>query len=234
MIRHILFDLDGTLLGMDVNGFIKLYFGALAQELVPLGYDAETVLGGVKAGLFDMRKNDGTRTNEEAFWASFSQVAGGDAVRAHEACDRFYVGNFHKAKGACTALPHSKEVLRVAREKGMTVTLATNPVFPRVGILTRLAWAGLAADDFDYITTYETERFCKPNPAYYTEILRRSGYDAAECLMVGNDEEEDMYGCTAAGIEGFLVTDFLLPSSLHPFSGKRGSMSDFLTFLKTL
>ena len=40
-IKMILFDLDGTLLPMDQNHFVKTYFGALAKKLAPLGYDPE-------------------------------------------------------------------------------------------------------------------------------------------------------------------------------------------------
>ena len=35
MIKAILFDLDGTLLPMDQDTFIKAYFGLLAKKLAP-------------------------------------------------------------------------------------------------------------------------------------------------------------------------------------------------------
>ena len=40
-IKAVMFDLDGTLLPMDQDVFIKAYFGGLVKKLVPLGYDAE-------------------------------------------------------------------------------------------------------------------------------------------------------------------------------------------------
>ena len=40
----VLFDLDGTLLPMDQDIFIKKYFGLLAQKLAPHGYDPEKLI----------------------------------------------------------------------------------------------------------------------------------------------------------------------------------------------
>ena len=38
-ITTVLFDLDGTLLPMDQDEFVKAYFGALAKKMAPHGYD---------------------------------------------------------------------------------------------------------------------------------------------------------------------------------------------------
>ena len=42
--QAILFDLDGTLLPMELEGFAKIYIGALARELAPFGLTVETML----------------------------------------------------------------------------------------------------------------------------------------------------------------------------------------------
>ncbi len=39
MLKTILFDLDGTLLPMDQDEFIRDYFQRLAQKVSPLGYE---------------------------------------------------------------------------------------------------------------------------------------------------------------------------------------------------
>lgn len=36
MYKNILFDVDGTLLPMDVHEFIKYYFGSLCEKMVPV------------------------------------------------------------------------------------------------------------------------------------------------------------------------------------------------------
>ena len=44
MIKNILFDLDGTLLPMDNEVFLKYYFKLLLKKMVPLGYDGDTLV----------------------------------------------------------------------------------------------------------------------------------------------------------------------------------------------
>ena len=42
----VLFDLDGTLLPMDQEAFIRLYFGALTQKFAPHGFEPEKLIQG--------------------------------------------------------------------------------------------------------------------------------------------------------------------------------------------
>ena len=46
----VLFDLDGTLLPMDQDVFIKDYFGRLARKLAHYGYEPKKLIEGVWAG----------------------------------------------------------------------------------------------------------------------------------------------------------------------------------------
>ncbi|HBG17285.1 MAG TPA: HAD family hydrolase, partial [Firmicutes bacterium] len=50
---------------------------------------------------------------------------------------------------------------------------------------------------------------CKPNPNYYREILDLLQAKAEECLMIGNDIEEDIVA-SVLGIKTCLVTDRLI------------------------
>ena len=70
------------------------------------------------------------------------------------------------------------------KQAGHKVILATNPIFPREAVLSRLSWIDLTQDDFDYITTYEISHYCKPNPDYYKEILENCNLQPAECVMI--------------------------------------------------
>lgn len=36
MYKNILFDVDGTLLPMDVHEFVKYYFGSLCEKMIPV------------------------------------------------------------------------------------------------------------------------------------------------------------------------------------------------------
>ena len=68
MIRAVLFDLDGTLLPMNMEEFTKGYFKLLAKKAAPFGYDAEKLVASIWKGTGAMVKNDGSCSNEEAFW----------------------------------------------------------------------------------------------------------------------------------------------------------------------
>ena len=52
------------------------YFKLLAAKLAPYGYEAGPLIDGIWSGVAAMVANDGSRTNEEAFWARFAQVLG--------------------------------------------------------------------------------------------------------------------------------------------------------------
>ena len=81
-ISTVMFDLDGTLLPMDNDEFTRGYFKLLAAKLAPYGYEAGPLIDGIWSGVAAMVANDGSRTNEEAFWARFAQVLG-DRVFEH-------------------------------------------------------------------------------------------------------------------------------------------------------
>ena len=73
-IKMVLFDLDGTLLPMDQDAFTEGYFRLLAQKMEPHGYDAKQLVNAIWAGTAAMVKNDGSRSNEEAFWEKFAEL----------------------------------------------------------------------------------------------------------------------------------------------------------------
>ena len=87
--------------------------------------------------------------------------------------------------------------------------LATNPLFPAVATESRIRWAGLQKEDFELVTTYENSKHCKPNPDYYRDIIEEIGVRPEECLMVGNDVNEDMIA-ESLGMKVFLLTDCLI------------------------
>ena len=184
--KAILFDMDGTLLPMDQNVFMKHYFGEMAKVLAPLGLAPEAVAPTIWAGTKAMMKNTGETTNDEVFWQVFTQVSGLDAAPFRPVTDAFYSNQFHRARAATAENPLAVEAVRVAREKAEKVVLATNPLFPMVGQKSRMGWVGLKPEDFDLVTSYETDRYCKPNPAYFRDVCRRIGVEPDQCVMIGN------------------------------------------------
>ena len=208
-LKAVLFDLDGTLLPMDQDLFMKYYFGELAKKLVPLGYNKDTLVADVWTGTKAMVMNDGSKTNEEAFWDKFATLVGEDCRKDLPVFDDFYKNEFCKAINACQPTAAAKEVIDLLKASGKRIILATNPLFPAVATENRIGWAGLSTDDFELITTYENSCYCKPNPKYYMEILEKTRLKPEECLMVGNNAEEDMIA-EMLGMKVFLLTDGLI------------------------
>ena len=233
-IKTIFFDLDGTLLPMDQEAFVKAYTKGLAAYMAPYGYEPEALVKGLWTGTGAMVQNNGKCTNEEVFWQVFNTMVGKDARMDEKIFETFYRTDFHKAKSACGFAPQAEETIRELKMRGFRVVLATNPLFPHFATENRIRWAGLTPEDFDYYTTYENSSFCKPNPAYYREILDRLGCQAKECAMVGNDVGEDMVA-GELGMKTFLLTDCLINRGREPLDRwPHGGFHELRAWLKTL
>lgn len=238
--KAIMFDLDGTLLPMEQEAFTGGYFRELAKVLISLGVDEQKLVPVIWAGTKDMTKNDGTCPNKDRFWNRFrEEMENGagtdvDVEKCMEVTDEFYVTGFHRAKKFTKENPLAKEAVQAAREKCEKVVLATNPIFPLAGQLSRLEWIGLEEKDFDYVTSYETESYGKPNPKYFSEVCRKMGYLPEECLMIGNDVKEDMLAARVAGMDCYLVTDCQILDGETVWDGKQGTFAEMIEMLKSL
>lgn len=232
--QAILFDLDGTLLPMEVEAFIKLYFGALAKELAPLGLTQETLFKPFWAATKAMMGNTTGKLNADVFWETFTALTHLDRAQLEPICDAFYVNGFQAGRAATRDNPLAVEAVRLAREKADKVVLATNPLFPMAGQRTRLSWIDLTPEDFDLVTCYTSDRHCKPNPAYLLDICDRLALDPKQCLMIGNDDKEDMQCAAAVGMAGYLVTDCRLIDQEHPWTGAQGTFADMIEMLRNL
>ncbi len=205
MIKAILFDLDNTLLPMDEEKFTKGYFGLLAKKLLPFGYESETLISTVWAGTKAMIKNDGTKTNEQVFWEVFEKQYGEKSIKDKKIFDEFYEKDFPQTKIYCQENPHAKDIIELVKSKNIKVILSSNPVFPKVAMLTRLSYVGLRESDFEYITSYENSCYCKPNPKYFEEILQKNNLKPDEVVFFGNSQQEDIIPASSCGIKAYLV-----------------------------
>ena len=164
-ITTVLFDLDGTLLPMDQEIFVKAYLGGLCKKLAPLGYEPRALSAAIWKGTEAMVKNDGSRLNEEVFWETFCGLMGENARKDEPVFEEFYRKEFQQVAQVCGRNPTAKELIDRLKAKNLRLVLATNPLFPAIATHSRVRWAGLEPEDFCHITTYENSRFCKPNPA---------------------------------------------------------------------
>lgn len=222
-----LFDLDGTLLPMDQDEFIRLYFEGLRRWFGDT-YDFETLSRTIWAGTAAMVNNSGPQTNEEVFWAVAAARMGLQRAVVEPEFQRFYETGFEIARGATQAREEIRALVHALRARGCTLVAATTPVFPRVAVCNRLRWAGFSPDDFHLITTYEDMHHAKPGAGYYREILDLLGARPEECVMVGNDNQEDMCA-EEAGIDGYLITDCLINRAGAPITcAWQGTFAEFI------
>ena len=145
----------------------------------------------------------------QVFWIKFKEIFGEKVNDDKPIFDEYYRNEFNEVKSDCGFNPEAAATVKKLKENGYKLILATNPIFPAVATESRIEWAGLDKRDFELYTTYENSHYCKPNPAYYSEILKKLSLNPSECLMVGNDATEDT-AANELGIEVFLLTDCLI------------------------
>lgn len=233
-IKVILFDLDGTLLPMEQEVFVKTYFGLLAQKLAPHGYEPKQLVDAIWTGTAAMVKNNGEQNNEEAFWKTFAGIYGEQVREDIPLFDEYYRNEFSKVKDVCGFNPQAAETVKKLKADGWRVALATNPLFPSIATENRIRWAGIDPEDFEFFTTYETSSYCKPNVKYYQEIVERLGVQPEECLMVGNDVTEDMVAETI-GMKVFLLTDCLINKEQKDIAAyPNGSFEQLMEYVESL
>ena len=234
MITTILFDLDGTLLPMDQDVFVKAYLTGLATKMAHLGYDPKLLTQAVWKGTAAMVANDGSIGNKDVFWNTFNAVFQRDCRVDEPIFEDFYRNEFQTVAKSCGFDPRSAELIAQLKQMNYRIVLATNPLFPAIATHSRTRWAGLNPEDFEWITTYENSSFCKPNPDYYREILGKLNLQPEECLMVGNDAVEDI-AAQEAGIRVFLLTDCLINKNNQDISQyPHGSFPELMDYIRSL
>lgn len=234
MIKTILFDLDGTLLPMEADTLIKADLSGICVRLAHHGYGASNLGKAFQKAMIAMIHNQGQITNEEAFWHSFCEVFGDSVLNDKELISHAYAEEFLTLKEHCGFNPQASECMLEIRKMGYPVILATNPVFPPKMTHARIRWAGLDPQMFDYITTFDNSSYCKPNPAYYADLLQTLNLKAEECIMVGNDTSEDL-AAQQVGIRVFLITDCLINRDNKDISHiPHGSFPDLMNYIRGL
>ena len=230
----ILFDLDGTLLPMDTEGFLDTYTKSLESRINSAGFDSKKVISAVWTGMDAMLHNEGVLTNEDMFLKTFEECLGGETKKIVKELYKFYHKDFLVSKLNTSPTSLANECVNILKEKGYELVIATNPVFPAIATNQRIAWAGLNIDDFALVTTYENTCYTKPNLNYYKKILQTLGRQPEDCLMVGNDVDEDM--CVVKlGIDVFLIKECLINRGRSDISDyKQGDWNTFKEFVQSL
>lgn len=232
-----LFDLDGTLLNIEGEEFLKYYFGALSAQFEDLFESKEEFIELLTGSTEKMLKNDGSRSNQEAFMEDFTEKLNlssqNEAQKIKERFDKFYQNEF-KALDKYFDFDRKTpaEIINYLKKKDKKLVLATNPIFPIEAIEARLEWAAIDPADFILITNYENMSYSKPNPNYYQQILDKIEEEPENCLMVGNDLREDAVA-SRLGIKTFIIEDKIIEREGSSYDVSwQGSLKEFRDIIK--
>lgn len=230
----IMFDMDGTLLPLEVRDFLAPYYELLVAAADRDGLDAQRLRNAVNKGIFGMYDHPTSETNETAFWRVFyASYFDGNPVdqqqkdRFYRFFTDFYIHEFNKAGEGVEPNPAARRAIEALAAKGYPLYLTTMPMFPLSAIEWRMKWADAPIEPFCRVTTFDNSTAVKPHLAYYEENLALADVPANRILMVGNNTEDDM-AAMQVGMDVFLVTDYLINQNEFEVSAvKHGSLEEF-------
>ncbi|HSB67450.1 MAG TPA: DinB family protein [Anaerolineales bacterium] len=230
----LLFDLDDTLLGNEMNSFIPAYLQALAKRMSQVAAPDHLVKTLLSATRQMVENVDPGQTLEAKFDAAFYPNLGVSRPEVQGMIDQFYDEDFPQLRRLTQFKPEAAGIVHQILQRGDQVAIATNPLFPQTAIWQRLNWAGLPVNEvpFALVSSYETFHFAKPNPAFFAEFLAQMGWPKVPVVMVGNDVESDIRAARKLSIPVFWLTSD--GSSAWDGQGEvppNGDLSDLLPFL---
>ncbi len=226
MPKAILFDMDGTLIDDSMDTFLPPYFDAITKKLAHL-VPPETFIAQLQASTRAMvASSDPAHTMADAFAADFFPKIGLPRETLMPLFDDFYAREYPELRAFVKPIPHARDLVANAIRRNHPVVIATMPVFPRTAIQQRMEWGRIADFPYALVTDYETMHASKPNPAYYREIAAMINCAPEDCVMVGNEVQNDILPAKRAGMRTFWVTDAgALPTDVP--ADWRGTLEDF-------
>ncbi len=229
----ILFDLDGTLLPIDIDFFLKGYLtevGLYFEDSVDPNKMAKAIMTATGAMVANL---DPSVSNLDAFREAFEPLVGKPWDEIWPNFLAFYREEFPKLKRFVPSGDGAADVVEKCLSAGYDIVLATNPMFPECAIRERMKWCGVEGFPWRLVTTLEIMHFCKPNLEYYMEIVKIAGLDPKSSIMVGNDVDEDMVA-KRLGMKTYLVEDHVIDRGGGLEPDYRGRLQDFPSFLESL
>lgn len=205
MIRAVLFDLDDTLLRLNLTAFLTRYVAGASRLLASAARTSPVALGVpyVRAFLaMDAQDRQDSLTNERLFNQTILESTGiplddpviADLMTYYE---EEIVPGFSGGIVSARPVEGARAAIEAVHEAGLVCALATNPTFSLACDRARMGWAGVREEDFARVSTWSNSTRCKPSTRYYQEFANALGVRLEECLMVGNDATRDIVrdGC---------------------------------------
>jgi len=205
-VTTLLFDLDGTLLDIDMPAFLKAYFSLAGRRFVSPP-DLPRLTPALAAAARKMAAyRAGIHTLDRVFLEAFSPAVKRLPIEVRGVFTAFHRAEFEQLRRLTAPRPAARPLLERALALGYELAIATNPVFFLEAIRARIRWAGLEGIPFTLVTCAEIMRCAKPHRHYFTQTLKLLGRRADECLMIGDSPGMDL----PAGLLG-IGTWLLIP-----------------------
>lgn len=231
MIKNILFDLDGTLINIDQEGFNKEYMDGVAQFFAKYGYDKNNTIKLLWGAIMVIVNNDGKCTNEEVFCNYLEKNLNMNRETILKIFDEFTNSEYDLLKKYVKKVDLVTKAINLLKEKQYNLILATNAVFPYDIVKKRASWGNIDINDFSFVTNIDNMNYAKPNINYYKQILELNNLKAEECIMFGNDLIEDL-AIEKLGIDCFIITDNMINGEYLINSKLNGNYEDFYKYIE--
>lgn len=233
-INTLLFDLDGTII--DISKRAEILFYLRAFKRFKKYFNPMSFYVSFWKSLRSLQTHNTSRSNYDVFIEKMARYGRTTPqvmdLLASELVEKDFqsLGKFFKP------VPGARETIDLAHERGYSLALVTNPVFPRKTVLCRMEWAGLRAENFLFITSSQDMSRCKPSVEFYESLLTRFNLKPEQCLMIGNTPVDDL-PAHDAGIRTFLVETALSQKIVRksiedPRLDARGTYPDLMRWLK--
>ena len=230
-LKAVVFDMDDTLLSINLNAFIGMYAldeaNLLAQAARKSAVSLFAPVGSAMLELNNGSRAEGDARTNRQFFADELQRRCGIPLLEPAITDmlEFYEREVLPKKNdrLISARPRegAHEAVEAVLDRGLRIALLTNPSFSRACIECRMGWGRMLDMPFELVTTWENSTRVKPSAGYYLEALGKLGLSPEETLMVGNDPKRD-FPSPDIGLRTAYVGNGTQPDALW-----NGSMADF-------
>ncbi len=232
---YLLFDLDDTLLDSNIEALVPVYFQKLAAHLADVVPPDQMLQELMRSTMAMYRSTRPDQTLEEVFSEQFYPPLGTTRQAVADRIEQFYDEIFPTLQPLTRPRPEAVSLVEWAFSRGWSISVATDPLFPRKAILHRLRWANLAPEAYPFrlISDFQTFHFAKASVSYFGEFLGHLGWDGeSPLLMVGDSIERDVIPARQAGIPVFWLK---ANGQVSPEAEgiPQGTISDLRTFLET-
>ena len=187
MLKNFIFDLGHVLTPFEAYDLTRVY----VKDESKVALVAETVFD----RLYWDRLDAGTIGDDEVTEGFLSRLP----EELHEAALDAYnnwIINLHPMPGMC-------ELIRELKEKGGKVFLLSNTSVNLYNNYHRNPWMKELFECFDGLVVSGVIKKTKPNREIYEYVLDRYGLEASETIFI-DDNQKNIEGCRAVGIEGYL------------------------------